>query len=160
MIKTRAQPPKSHLQLSHRWIYRKYIFHMAAILFLSIKKFPQGWQTGMSWILDIDMLKYPKHQKHFVWTPMQRPVLCCRTTGEGVRCIRKLFWKIDSRAPKIKDYTCENKCSIYVEQLEFWNLDIGICFCSGFTIMLKWMCNFEIVKIPLQSINSDLVILV
>ena len=52
---------------------------MAAILFLSIKKFPQGWQTGMSWILDIDMLKYPKHQKHFVWTLMQRPVLCCRT---------------------------------------------------------------------------------
>ena len=69
MIETRAQPPKSYLELSHRWRYRKYIFRMAAILFLSIQIIPQGSQSGISWILATDMLKYPKHTKNLCLDP-------------------------------------------------------------------------------------------
>ena len=46
MTETRSQPQKLYLYLSVRWSYRKYIFRMAAILFLYITEFPQGWQRG------------------------------------------------------------------------------------------------------------------
>ena len=42
MTETRSQPPKVYLYLSVRWSYRKYIFRMAAILFLSITNFPEA----------------------------------------------------------------------------------------------------------------------